>query len=302
MRVAFAGSPAPAAEILRAVLGSRHEVPLVISQPDRRRGRSGAPSLTPVAEAAQAHGVPCLRPATINAPDVLEALREAEVGALLVVAFGQLLKAPLLDEWCCVNVHFSLLPAYRGAAPVERAIMDGVDTTGVCIMRMDPGLDTGPVFSTHLVPVGTEDDAGTVLRRLCAVGGPALVEAVDAIEAGAFHTTPQPEAGISHAAKIGDDDRVLDAALPAAALSDRIRALSPHIGVRCTIGGQPFKVWAARPVDQETPPGLSAHDGHLLLGCGDGRALEITELQPPSRARMRAGDFLRGWRGGLELA
>lgn len=300
MRVAFAGSPAPAATVLRALVGSRHEVALVISQPDRRRGRSGKPSLTPVAVEAQRAGIPCLRPDTINAPDVLNTLREADVGALCVVAFGQLLKEPLLSGWPCINVHFSVLPAYRGAAPVERALMDGQAQTGVSIMRMDAGLDTGPVFSIHRADVAPADDAGVVMDRLCTLGAVGLVDALDAVAAGDFAPSPQPRQGVSLAPKITEDDRALDTTLEAPRLANRIRALSPHIGVRCTIGGQPFKVWAAVPHLATVIPGLSVHDGRLMLGCARG-ALEITELQPPSRARMAAADFLRGWRGGLEL-
>ncbi len=301
MRVAFAGSPAPAAAVLRTLAASRHDVRLVISQPDRRRGRSGRPTLTPAAQEAEALGIPCVRPASINEPEILDRLRSEGIGALCVVAFGQLVKEPLLSEWPCVNVHFSILPAYRGAAPVERAIMDGVTETGVTIMRMEAGLDTGPVVSIDRLPVGPDDDAGTVMDGLCALGGPALVAAVDRIEAGTFTPVPQPADGVSLAPKITDADRVLDTGLTARALADRIRALSPHVGARCLIDGEPFKVWRARPAGAPSAPGLSAADGHLLLGCADG-GLEILELQPPSKARMSTDAFLRGWRGPLEIA
>ena len=301
MRVAFAGSPAPAAAVLRTLAASRHDVRLVISQPDRRRGRSGRPTPTPAAQEAEALGIPCVRPASINEPEILDRLRSEEIGALCVVAFGQLVKEPLLSEWPCVNVHFSILPAYRGAAPVERAIMDGVTETGVTIMRMEAGLDTGPVVSIDRLPVGPDDDAGTVMDGLCSLGGPALVAAVDHIEAGTFTPVPQPADGVSLAPKITDADRVLDTGLTARALADRIRALSPHVGARCLIDGEPFKVWGARPAGAPSAPGLSVADGRLLLGCADG-GLEILELQPPSKARMSTDAFLRGWRGPLEIA
>lgn len=301
MRVAFAGSPAPAAAVLRTLASSRHEVRLVISQPDRRRGRSGAATPTPAAQEAERLGIPCLRPATINDPEIVGRLRDEGIGALCVVAFGQLVKEPILSEWPCINVHFSLLPAYRGAAPVERALMDGVAETGVTIMRMEAGLDTGPVVSVHRTSVGPDEDAGVVMDRLCDLGGPALVDAVDRVESGTFDPVPQPEEGVSLAPKITDADRVLDTGLTARALTDRIRALSPHVGVRCTIGGEPFKVWRAAPSPLPAGEGLAVTDGRLLLACADG-ALEILELQPPSKARMAAGAFLRGWRGTLELA
>lgn len=300
MRIAFAGTPAPAADVLRPLAASHHDVALVITQPDRPRGRGGATTPSPVAAAAEELGLPVLRPASINAPDVLDRLRQEGVGALCVVAFGQLLRAALLDEWPCINVHFSILPAYRGAAPVERSLMDGVTETGVTIMRMDPGLDTGPIASVGRTPVAPHDDAGAVIGRLCALAPPLLIEAVDRVEDGTFDPRPQPEEGVSLAPKITDADRVLDFSETAIALSDRIRALSPHIGARCVIDGEPFKIWAARPVDEPSSPGLHAVDGRLLAGTGAG-TLEILRIQPPGRGRMAAGDFLRGWRGALEL-
>lgn len=300
MRIAFAGTPAPAADILGQMVDGHHDVALVLTQPAKPRGRRGTPTPTPVAEAAAARGVECLPVASINAGDVLERLRDARVGALCVVAFGQILRDPVLEGWPCINVHFSILPAYRGAAPVERALMDGVDETGVTIMQMDAGLDTGPIERIVTTPVSAGDDAGTVMARLCALAGPALEDTFDRIEDGTFAVTPQPAHGVSHAAKILAEDRLLDISQPATAVVDRIRALSPHIGVQCRIGGEPFKLWRARVVDDAAPPGLSAVDGRLLVGCAEGTA-EIHDLQPPGKGRMAAADFLRGWRGGLEL-
>lgn len=300
MRIAFAGSPAPAAAILRDVAAAHHEIALVISQPDRPRGRSRTPSLTPVAAQAAELGIECIRPSSINAPDVLERLRSAGVGALCVVAFGQLLKEPLLSEWQCINVHFSVLPAYRGAAPVERAIMDGVDETGVSIMRMDAGLDTGPIARIVRTRVAAEDDAGAVMDRLCTLAVPALVATIDEVERGAVAFAAQPETGASLAPKLSDADRILDPDGAASTLVNHIRALSPHIGARLVIDGEPFKIWRARLVDGTYPHGLQADDGRLVVGCGSGAA-EVLDLQPPSRGRMAASEFLRGYRGSLRL-
>jgi len=300
MRIAFAGSPAPAAAILRELAAADHEIVLVISQPDRPRGRSRTPSLTPVAAEADELGIECVRPASINAPDVLERLRAADVGALCVVAFGQLLKEPLLSEWPCINVHFSILPAYRGAAPVERALMDGVEETGVSIMRMDAGLDTGPVARVVRIPIDAEDDAGAVMDRLCRVAAPALAVTLDELARGAVEFAAQPETGVSLAPKLTDTDRVLDATGAASALVNRVRALSPHIGARLVIDGAPFKIWRTRLASGAYPPGLHVRDSRLVLGCQDG-ALEVLELQPPSRGRVGAGEFLRGYRGSLQL-
>jgi methionyl-tRNA formyltransferase len=300
VRVAFAGSPAAAVPPLRALAGSVHEVVLVVTQPDRSRGRSGRPAPTPVAEAADELGIPVIRPASINAPEAVERLEQAGTEVLAVAAFGQILRDAILSRWPCVNVHFSLLPAYRGAAPVERALMDGVAETGVTIMRMDAGLDTGPALESQAVAVEPEDDAGSLAARLSALGGPLLVRVLDDLEAGRLQPRPQPEEGVSHAPKIGPEDRPLDFARPARELERRVRALSPHVGATCTIDGQTFKVWSARARDEAVSEPLTVDGDRLLVACGGG-SLELLELQPPGRSRMGAGAFLRGWRGSLEI-
>jgi methionyl-tRNA formyltransferase len=298
MRVAFAGSPEAAVEPLRALARSTHEVTIVVSQPDRPRGRRGTPAPTPVAAAAGELGLPVLRPRTINDPDAIAQIRDSGAEALAVVAFGQILREGVLGTWPCVNVHFSLLPAYRGAAPVERALMDGVEETGVTIMAMDAGLDTGPVYAVERTPVGPDEDAGALVARLSAMGGPLLVRVLAELEAGTAVATPQPEEGVSYAAKIAPEDRSLDPGRPAAELARRVRALSPHIGATCRIGGETFKVWRAAARPEAAAPGLADVGGRLVGGTAEG-SLEILELQPPGRGRMDAGSFLRGWRGGL---
>jgi methionyl-tRNA formyltransferase len=299
MRVAFAGSPEPAVPVLDALHASHHDVALVVSQPDRRRGRRGSATPTPVAARALELGIPAIRPKSINGDEALDRLRRADVGALCVAAFGQILREQVLEGWPCINVHFSLLPAYRGAAPVERAIMDGLERSGVTIMQMDAGLDTGPMISSADVPIGPEADAGEMLMRMAATGGGLLVEALDALEADRLVLRPQPEDGVSLAPKISDEDRPLDPERSATELAAHVRALSPHIGAQLEIDGEVFKIWRAR-ATRERARGLEQRDGRLLLSCGDG-ALEVLELQAPGRARMAAGDFLRGWRGSLEL-
>lgn len=302
MKIAFAGSPAAAATVLRHLDSTAHEVAVVVTQPDRRRGRSGRPRPTAVGELAEERGLRLLRPSSINDDEVLDEMRTRAVGALAVVAFGQILREPLLSEWPCLNVHFSLLPAYRGAAPVERAIIDGVDETGVTIMRMDEGLDTGPTIATRHLRLAPTDTGGEVTERLAALGGPALVEALDAVEAGRLVTTPQPEDGVSFAPRIVAEDRALDPAQTAQAVADRVRALAPHIGATLTIDGEPFKIWTAfpRPGLRPARP-LETHESGLALRCADGAVL-IEELQPPGRGPMAAADFLRGWRGDLALS
>jgi methionyl-tRNA formyltransferase len=298
VRVAFAGSPEAAVPPLRALAASDHEVVVAVTQPDRARGRSRRASPTPVAAAAGELGIPVLRPATINAPEVVAEIAAPGPEALVVVAFGQILREDVLGRWYCVNAHFSLLPAYRGAAPVERALMDGAEETGVTIMRMEAGLDTGPMLRVARVRVGEDEDAGSLVGRLAEAAGPLLVDVLHDLARGALQETPQPEEGVTYASKITADDRPLDLGLPAVALARRVRALSPHVGATCAIDGEPFKVWRAVARDEEAPAGLSARDGRLVAGTAEG-SLEILELQPPGRGRMEAGAFLRGWRGPL---
>jgi methionyl-tRNA formyltransferase len=287
--------------VLRALAGSSHEVALVITQPDRVRGRGGRTTPTAVADAAAELGLAVERPQTINAPEAVERIEEAGPAALCVAAFGQILREPLLSRRPCLNVHFSLLPAYRGAAPVERALMDGRDRTGVTIMVMEAGLDTGPVVSARAVDVGPDEDAGALAARLAVMGGELLVAALDRLERGDLRATPQPDEGVSLAPRITEEDRPLDFSRPARALADQVRALAPHIGATCVIDGQRFKVWRARARAESAPAGLSVDGDRLVAACGSG-SLELVELQPPSRGRLTAPAFLRGWRGALELA
>jgi methionyl-tRNA formyltransferase len=300
VKVAFAGSPAAAVPVLRALASSRHEVVLVVTQPEKARGRSGRPTPTPVGRVAGELGLSVIAPGSINAEEPMAELDRRGADALCVAAYGQILKAPLLASRHCINVHYSLLPAYRGAAPVERAIMDGLTETGVTIMQMDEGLDTGPMISSQRIEIGAGDDAGVLVARLGEAGGRLLVEAVDALEAGTMTLTPQPGEGVSLAPKITDEDRLLDVSRPASDLVNRVRALSPHIGATLTIDGERFKVWRARARAEAAPPGITSDGGVMVVGCA-GSALEILEIQPPSRARMDAGAFLRGYRGPLEL-
>lgn len=253
---------------------------------------------------AIARGLDLWRPASINAPEVLDDLRAADVGALCVAGYGQLFKADVLAGWPCLNVHFSLLPAYRGAAPVERALMDGVAVTGVTIMRMEAGLDTGPIIAVAERPISADDDAGVLLHDLAVMGGELLSDVLDQMTPGQEPVASvQPTDGVSHAAKILDDDIRLDLQRSPQETVDQIRALSPHIGAKLSIGGESFKIWRAVVA---AVPRMSDHSGwidagRLFLPCGDG-VIEVLEIQPPSRARMPTDAFARGWRGGLDLA
>lgn len=300
MRVMFAGSPAPAVPVLDALMASRHEVALVITREDRPKGRSRTPVATPVGDAAAEAGIPVLKPASINAPGSLDAMRASDSGALVVAAFGQILRDDVLGGWPCINVHYSLLPAYRGAAPVERALMDGADRVGTTIMQMDAGLDTGPIIEAVPVEITRDDDAGSLLTKMAHASGPAVIRALDALEAGTLSVTPQPDEGSSLAPRITDEDRPIDPRRTAVQIRDQVRALSPHVGATLGIDGQTFKVWRVKPTNAAAVPGLVRDSGRMVLGTASG-GLEIVELQPPGRGRMHADAFLRGYRGELEL-
>ena len=300
MRIAYAGSPDAAVPPLRALAS--------LIPRRRRRGhpaRQGARALAAAparprsAQAAEELGIPALRPATINAPEVVEELSAAGAEALVVVAFGQILRDVVLSRWPCVNVHFSLLPAYRGAAPVERAIMDGVAETGVTTMFMEAGLDTGPVLAVERTPVGEDEEGGALLARLSELGGPLLVRTIDDLEAGRLDPRPQPEEGVSLRP---EDPPGGPCARPDATPPPRSRAAcarwpptsarpAASTASRSRSGARGSCRSRCRPACRSPRGACSPH-----TGAG---SLEITELQPPGRGRMDAAAFLRGWRGPL---
>lgn len=300
MRVAFAGSPPAAIPALEALAGA-HEVTLVVTQPDRAKGRSKRPIPTPVAECAERLGLPVAKPKSINADEEVARLRDSGADALCVVAFGQILKPQVLALGPSLNVHFSLLPRHRGAAPVEHSIIAGDTETGVTIMLMDEGMDTGPIVSRHATEVGAHEDTGALTSRLAAIGAPALVAAVDSLAAGKLESTPQPTAGATLAPRITAADRPLDPSRTAIELARRVRALSPHVGATLMIDGHSHSVWEADAMGERPDAPLSRDGERLLLACAEG-ALAIAQIQPPGKGRMATADFLRGYRGALELA
>ncbi len=288
--------------MLRSLIDAGIDVACVISQPDKPRGRGGKTIPTPVSADAIERGLTLHRPASINEPELLDALAAESLDALCVVGFGQLLRERVLNDWVCLNVHFSILPAYRGAAPVERALMDGCDETGVTIMQMDAGLDTGPIVSIGRIDVGPYENAGSLLDRLASRGGQLLVDALNDLTVGAMTREPQPTDGVSLAPKITDVDIALDLTQSADAVANRVRALAPHIGASLVVDGQRFKIWDVRTTDIPPPPPGALHtiDGRLVAACGSG-AITIEQLQPPNRSRMPVDAFLRGWRGGFAI-
>lgn len=316
MKFAFAGTPEFGAQVLRDLLDRHLRPVMVISQPDRPAGRGRTAAAPAVVTAARAAGLAVTQTADINSPAISAALQEAGAECLVVAAFGQLLRADLLSTFLCVNVHASLLPAYRGAAPIVRALMAGEGQTGVSLMRMTAGLDEGPWVLQRRVSITARDDAGTVGRALALLGALAVAEVLEGVDDDTVTWNDQSGAS-TYAAKVGPSDRVFDPRLDARRLHDRVRALSPGIGCEArSVGGLSLKVWRTWPREvpaagqtareaapdlapagegaQAEPGRLTREDGRLFVECGSGR-LELLTLQPAGKRPMRTAEFLRGY-------
>ena len=291
MRTVYLGTSKFAAVVLERLADSPHRPELVVTRPDRPRGRGRHVSPPPVALRARELGVEVIQPDRLHEPDVLERIAAAEPEVACVCAYGVLIKEPLLSAYEMVNVHPSLLPRWRGAAPLERAIMAGDEQTGVSIMRVTEGLDSGAVCLQQAEPIAADDDYGTLAARLERIGGDLLVRALD--EQPRF--MEQDESRVTYAHKIEPADRALAPSRNPEELERTVRALRPHIGARVALpGGDFLGVIGARIADGASEPGwVHASDGRLLLGAAGG-ALELTEIRPPGARPMAAGDWLRG--------
>lgn len=303
MRFAFAGTPEFGARVLRDLLDRDLRPVLVVSQPDRPAGRGRSLVSPEVTAAARQNDLPVLQTADINHSDVRAALVDAGVECLVVASFGQLLRADILSAFFCLNVHASLLPAYRGAAPIVRALMAGETQTGVSLMRMTAGLDEGPWALQRSLSVTWRDDAGTVGRALALLGALGIEEVFESMAEGEVTWTDQP-GGATYARKVGLADRVFDPRLTARQLHDRVRALSPGIGCEArSSGGLAFKIWRTWPQETALPgneptrsiPGrFTRGEGRLFVDCCDG-TLELLTVQPAGKRPMRASELLRGY-------
>jgi methionyl-tRNA formyltransferase len=273
-----------------------HSPALVITRPDRPAGRGRKLTAPPVADAARALGLRLAQPESVNDSDTHELIASVNPDVLLVCAFGALIKEPLLSAYELLNVHPSLLPRWRGAAPIERAIMAGDEHTGVSIMRLTAGLDSGPVCLAQSEPIAAQDDFGSLAVRLQNLGGELLTRALDTLDTGeplAF--SEQDERLVTYAEKIGPEDRLLDPEKLAVQLERRVRALYPHIGARVALAeGTVLGVRrASLAPDAPVRQGVYADGERLLLGCADG-LLDLLEVQPPGKRPMEAKAFLRG--------
>ncbi|HEV3474569.1 MAG TPA: methionyl-tRNA formyltransferase [Actinomycetota bacterium] len=301
MRVAFLGNDPWSVPPLESLAGSTHELVLVVTRDPRPAGRGGKPRATPVAERARAMSLPVLETPTVKRGPGLDALKEAAPDILAVVAYGEILPSEVLrlPRVAPVNVHFSLLPALRGADPVRRAILDGLEETGVTTMRMDEGMDTGPVLLQSPEPIRPEDTAGSLGDRLAAAGGRLLVDTLDRLEKGDLHERPQDDAGATMAPKLKQEEEWIDWTEDAESIGRRVRALAPDPGARTRFRDRVVKVLGAAPVDAEGVGAagtvLRMSKRELVVAAGRG-AVSVDEVVPEGRKPMTGADFARGAR------
>jgi methionyl-tRNA formyltransferase len=308
MKLVFAGTPEFAAVALRALIDAGFEIPLVLTQPDRPAGRGMQLQASAVKQVALAHGIEVLQPLSLRM-DARDAQRAEEAKAaherllatdydvMVVAAYGLILPRSTLDIKPCINIHGSLLPRWRGAAPIHRAIESGDAETGVTIMEMEEGLDTGPMLSMERLPILDTDTTGSLHDKLAAMGGRMIVAALHEMAKGGLAAVPQPEEGVTYAAKISKEEAKLDLQRPAAELARKVRAFNPFPGAAMqTVAGVTVKIWNAQAVDGKGRPGqvLAADAQGIVVACGEG-ALRLTELQKPGGKRLAAGEFLKGF-------
>jgi methionyl-tRNA formyltransferase len=280
------------------LLAAGHEVALVLTQPDRPSGRGLRPAASAVKQLAGERGLAVFQPDTLKDERALDRLVAARPEVLVVAAYGLILPARALEiaPHGALNIHASLLPRWRGAAPIQRALLAGDRETGISIMKMDAGLDTGPVLSLHRLAIADDDDAQTLHDRLAALGAEAIVTALAEVAAGRAKPAPQPEAGATYARKIEKEEADLDWSKPCVELERAVRALRPSPGARSLLRGDAIKIWRAHCVARQGTPGsaLQAGADGVLIACGEG-ALQATELQRAGGTRLAAAEFLRGF-------
>jgi methionyl-tRNA formyltransferase len=295
VRTAYLGTSDFAATVLRCLAASSHKPSLVVTPPDRRQGRGRKVKPPPAALAAGELGLELLQAENVNDEGALERIHAAAPEAVLVCAFGQLIREPLLSAYPMLNVHPSLLPRWRGAAPIERAMMAGDASTGVCVMQLTEGLDSGPVALCEETPVNSAEDFEALSARLAAIGGDLLVRALDLQVEGKLEFSEQSEDGVTYAEKIESAERRLNPRRPAAELAAKVRALTPHVGAYLELpDGERLGVRRAAALDDTAEVGrLRERDGALLLGTGEG-SLRLEVVQPPGGKPMPAADYLRG--------
>ena len=294
MKIVYAGTPDFAALSLSALLDAGHDVVLVLTQPDRPSGRGMALRPSPVKVAAEASGIDVFQPLTLKDPVAQERVRAAQADAMIVAAYGLILPQAVVDmpRFGCINIHASLLPRWRGAAPIQRAIEASDAESGVCIMQMEAGLDTGPVLLSGRVPITADETAGTLHDKLADLGARLIVETLAKLP---IDAVVQPEIGVTYAAKIEKAEAQIDWRRPAREIERQIRAFNPFPGAAGTLDGAAIKVWRSELVAAAAPPGtvVSVERSGIVVACGDG-GLCLTELQKAGGKRLPVAQFLAG--------
>ena len=298
MKVIFAGTPDFAAQALRAIAAAGFEILLVLTQPDRPKGRGMQLQASPVKQAALELGLAIAQPTSLRHEEAQALLRAQNADVMVVAAYGLILPQAVLDTPAhgCLNIHASLLPRWRGAAPIQRAIEAGDTETGVCIMQMDAGLDTGAVVSTHRYAIKNTDTATDVHDALADLGAHAIVADLQQLQqTGRLNASPQPQAGITYAQKLSKEEAKIDWNESALVIERKIRAFNPVPGAWVEYQNQPLKIWRAEAVAQSGRAGevLAISSDGLIVACGEG-ALNITELQPAGSKRMPVAAFAAG--------
>lgn len=300
-RLVFAGTPAFALTSLKALVESGRAPVAVLTQPDRPAGRGKKLTASPVKQYAAQQGIAVLQPVTLRDDDAATELRALRPDLLIVAAYGLILPQDVLDipTHGCLNVHASVLPRWRGAAPIQAAILAGDKTAGISLMSMTAGLDCGPVYHADEILIGESETAGELHDRLADLGGRSLVARLDAIVAGEMTATEQDEARATYAPKIEKKDAAIDWTLPADEVARRVRAYNPFPGAFCFVGDTRIKIWRAKPVDGSAEPGtvLQSDRDAIIVACGTG-VLQLDELQLPGKRRVAAHDFV----GQLDLS
>ncbi|WP_367281125.1 methionyl-tRNA formyltransferase [Sneathiella sp.] len=294
MRLGFMGTPAFSAHILKALIGSPHEVACVYSQPPRPAGRGKKLMPSAVHQLAEVEGIPVRTPVSLKSSEVQAEFAKLNLDAAIVVAYGLILPQAILDAptYGCLNLHASLLPRWRGAAPIQRAIMAGDEETGIAVMQMEAGLDTGPVLSEARVPITTETTAGSLHDELADAGATLLIQTLERLGDSDLVATPQTTGGVTYAEKISKSEAAIDWGRSAIDLNRHIRGLNPVPGAYFEYRGQRIKLLATTPVEGRGKPG-EALDDQLTIACGKG-ALKLVTLQPAGKGAMDAAAFLNG--------
>ena len=297
MRIIFAGTPEFAAASLQALLDAGHDVPLVLTQPDRPAGRGMKPKMSAVKTLALEHGLTVSQPLTLRSEEVQTELRQVACDVMVVAAYGLILPKTVLEipKFGCLNIHASLLPRWRGAAPIQRAILAGDEETGITIMQMAEGLDTGDMLLKCNVPIAPDDTAQLLHDKLAQVGGPCIVETLDLLAKNQLTPEKQHEGLATYAYKLSKEEAAIDWQMSALEVARAVRAYNPFPVAQTTLKGEVLRIWSARPAIENGQPGLviSADKSGILVGCGGGSLL-LTELQKAGGKRLDAASFLAG--------